>query len=158
MFKELFTEAKKVKIEDKYVDRGEWEIKVNGKRVGRIHTISDDDRYEYHFDTDSKVKPQFDTWTYSYDKTFKEVEEFYNSNLFVESSKYEWTGGSDSYEDARKIEKLISDYEFFPGVSSSDYETKKKKDRKNLGIAKSLKNLGVTSITLKDKNKRIEIK
>ena len=77
--------------------------------------------------------------------------------LFTEASKYKWEGGSDSYSDARKIEELISDFDFYSHMID-DYKKQQRVESENRYIKDELKKLGVTSISFKDGSEKREIK
>jgi len=66
-------------------------------------------------------------------------------DYFIEGTKITWEGGSDSYEDARKIENLITRYDFYAHMINS-YAQQKEKMKKNKAIKDALKKLGVTKI------------
>ena len=74
----------------------------------------------------------------------------------VESKKnlWKWEGGSDAYSEGNKIQDLISQFDFYAHMTSS-YPQQLKKEAKNEIIRGKLKDLGVTSFSLKSgKEKR----
>ena len=83
-------------------------------------------------------------------KTFKE----YTNET---RSKYKWEGGSDSYEDARKIEDLLDGFDFYSHMIDSYPDQQKVEDNNNY-IKKELKKLGVSSFSLASGKEKRKVK
>lgn len=67
---------------------------------------------------------------------------------------YSHKGGSDSYKDATKIEKLSKEFDFYSHMID-DAAKMKKAEAKNKEIKAELKKLGVTEITLDKETRKI---
>ena len=66
---------------------------------------------------------------------------------YINEGKYKWEGGSDAYSDAREIEGLIKQFDFYTHMIQS-YAQQLKKEAKNDIIIDKLKDLGVTKISV----------
>lgn len=149
MFKELFTESKKVTITIDWAS----EMKDADKKYSKMYNIKikDTGRMEAKV-TGTPEEIMFFLTGIDYGMPEDDVKEYYPEvydALFEAKTPFSWEGGSDSYEDARKIEKLLAGFDFYT-MYIDDRGDRQRKQKQNDLIKKELTKLGVTSIWLKE--------
>ncbi len=145
-FKELFTELKeeKAKFNPKDFKKGDKVITKFETTSGHLKA----DKSGIVTDVDDKgimVKYKGD-----YGDTYQSI---YDDEVIKEST-HSYKGGSDSYEDARKIDDLIKQFDFYSHMID-DYSKLQKVEANNKRIKNELKKLGVTEISVGKEKRKI---
>lgn len=105
-------------IEYKLRGSKEWVVSKNGKVIGNIHQMKDDDRWEYHFDSAKGITPALHDFDRDLDELKKTIEAKYMNEsarlsfkTFNESSDYKIYHSS--YSDAiSEVVRYIKDKGF----------------------------------------------